>query len=367
MEKKLLCITSGSYVYGAESVVLKVIGGLTNNNFKIFCAVNGWNDGAFIRELEKLKVPYKAIYLGWFYITKPLWTLDTIVHFPKAYFQYYNILKRSDSKFVYHYDYRSLFLLLPFLKKNNVYHVHATINTKMAKFILKYIDKKIVYYVACSNSIAKELIEFGIEKKKIKLIYNGVDFTNDLPQQNNNIIPTVFKIGIVGQINENKGQLVLINALAIVVKTFKNFKVHIFGTGDDALIKKLKELIEVNDLSDNIIWEGYVKDKSKIYYDLDFCVVPTLLTEAYGLVAVEPAVYYKPVIASKCGGLPEIVQDGETGLLFSPGDINELAEKLLYYFNNPGSIVSMGQKANEIYSKKFSETQMIDEFNNLLQ
>ncbi len=244
---EVLFVTGGSYIYGAEVMALKVIDGLTQKGYKLFCVVNGWNDGAYIKELDRMKVPHKSIFLGWIYLSKPKWTLDTLLHYPKAFLQYYKVMKKNNSRYVYHYNYKGIFMVLPFLKKNNIYHVHDTTNTKMARFVLKCIDKKIVYYVACSKVIVQELLNNGIKKEKIRLIYNGIDFTpknefSDIKKDD------FFHIGIIGQLVERKGHHILLEALRIVARSFNNFRLHIFGTGDNEYINKLHQIIPEENL-----------------------------------------------------------------------------------------------------------------------
>ena len=88
---KILVIGGGAYVYGAEKVILSIIGYLSKHH-RVFCTVIGWNDGAFIKKLKEFGVPYATIKLGWYYLTKIKWTLDSLIHTPGAYIKYAKIL-----------------------------------------------------------------------------------------------------------------------------------------------------------------------------------------------------------------------------------------------------------------------------------
>ena len=82
--KRILILTNGNYISGAEKITLEVIRGLRGDHYVLHCMVSGWNDGRFIAELEKQQQPFSLIKLGWYYISKPGWSLDSLVHYPGA-------------------------------------------------------------------------------------------------------------------------------------------------------------------------------------------------------------------------------------------------------------------------------------------
>lgn len=82
--------------------------------------------------------------------------------------------------------------------------------------------------------------------------------------------------------------------------------------------------------------------------------MPSEWYEAYGTVIWESFAFGKPVVASRIGGIPELVVDGLTGLTFNPGDFNELAEKIKYLNNNPLLIEKMGKYCRKIVEEKIT-------------
>ena len=91
------------------------------------------------------------------------------------------------------------------------------------------------------------------------------------------------------------------------------------------------------------------------YLKARFVVVPTLCFETFGLTAAEAMSHGLPVIASKIGGLPEVVEDGVTGFLFEPGDPDELAEKMKLLWENPDLCRRMGEAGREKAIREYSE------------
>jgi glycosyltransferase involved in cell wall biosynthesis len=92
-----------------------------------------------------------------------------------------------------------------------------------------------------------------------------------------------------------------------------------------------------------------------LYRGARFLVVPSLWFETFGLVAAEAMSHGVPVIASNIGALTEVVDDGATGLLFEPGNAEDLANKMLYLWNDASSCRRMGQTGREKVLSKYSE------------
>jgi glycosyltransferase involved in cell wall biosynthesis len=85
-----------------------------------------------------------------------------------------------------------------------------------------------------------------------------------------------------------------------------------------------------------------------------FVVVPSVWYEVFGLAIIEAFSHAKPVVAADIGAIPEIVEDGKTGLLYRPGDIGELREKIQWMFDNPEQTGRMGQSARRFVQQRFS-------------
>jgi glycosyltransferase involved in cell wall biosynthesis len=91
--------------------------------------------------------------------------------------------------------------------------------------------------------------------------------------------------------------------------------------------------------------------------EAQFLVAPSTCYETFGLVAIESFSCGTPVIASRHGGLGEIVQDGVTGLLFNPGDANDLAEKINWAKSHPKEMMAMGFRARQVYEARYTPEQ----------
>lgn len=83
-------------------------------------------------------------------------------------------------------------------------------------------------------------------------------------------------------------------------------------------------------------------------------IVPSICYETFGLVIIEAYACGLPVIASRIGGFPDLVSDGETGLLFAPGDAAELARKMRWAMEHPAEMARMGSNARRVYEERFT-------------
>jgi glycosyltransferase involved in cell wall biosynthesis len=107
----------------------------------------------------------------------------------------------------------------------------------------------------------------------------------------------------------------------------------------------------------NVRFNGWMNSSElpEFYKKARFIVVPSLWYEPFGLVTVEAMGHGLPVIASRRGGLPEIVEDGVTGLLFEPGNAEDLAEKIKYLWENPKICREMGQAGRKKVIREYGE------------
>jgi glycosyltransferase involved in cell wall biosynthesis len=362
--KKILVIAGGAYVSGAEKVTIDILEGFTENCHRVHCMVSGWNDGDFIGRIKKLNLPYTPIKLGWYYATKIWWSLDSLVNYPKAIWDFIRLKRKFKPDIVYTISYRQILLLYPFFNKNIVYHIHdPNSHSKQSIFFLKLIDSKVKQYIAVSDFIKQDLVKCGIEESKIDVVHNGVNSprTNFIKTYMPN---SILRIGIVGQIIDHKGHRDLIAALILLDKKVK-FELFIYGRGADRFKNNLIHFIYEHRLQDKIFWKGFVHDSSEIYRNIDVLVAPTKSDEPFGLVALEAGMYSIPAIVTKSGGFPESIKDNQTGFIINKSSPKEIAEKLTLLFSKPELLNEMGINAYNRISNNFTLTKTKQKINNL--
>jgi glycosyltransferase involved in cell wall biosynthesis len=363
--KNILCILGASNVYGAEIVTLSVLTGL-KKDYNIHCIIWGWNDGDFKNRLENEDIAYSEIKLGWYYISKPLWSLDSLVHSPGALFNFYKISRQFNPDIIYVINYRNLVLLYPLINKKIIYHVHdANSTSKQHRFFLKLIDKKVSKYLAVSNFIKDDLVKCQIDAEKIEVVHNGIMIPILIKQTK--MQPYILRIGIVGQIIPRKGHNLLIKALGILNSKSYKFICKIFGKGDENYIYELKNEIERLNMTDKIQWRGFVNSHEEIYNDIDLLIAPTITGEPFGMISIEAQAYGIPVIASDSGGFKENILNGRTGFLFKPNDVNELSEKIAEFIKCPELLSKLGGEARNNIEKNFHKDGMLRKIKEVIE
>lgn len=360
----ILFFCSGSYVFGKEYVSLDVIKGLKDKGHHIEVIFSGWHDGQFQKMLNEIGVVSHPLKLGWYYITKLKWSIDSLVHYPGAVLKFLKIKKSFKPDVIYFDSFRNVFLLKPFLNEKTILHVHDPHSSKPVKKMLRSADSSVSQYIAVSQFIKDDIASAGIEKDKINVVYNGVYAPIDFKKQ---YLPDgILRIGIVGQIITRKGHADLFKACGLL-KDLVNFQLHIYGSGDKAYKEYLEKLAVELDITDNIIWHGFTTDKNKIFSDIDVIVVPTTSEEPFALVPLEATMYMVPPVLYKSGGLPEGVIDGVTGYVLEKGDYSGIANILKMLYNDHDKIHQLGTAAREQALRRFSKNTMINEIVAVLQ
>jgi len=171
-----------------------------------------------------------------------------------------------------------------------------------------------------------------------------------------------FLVGVVGRIKwVRKGQEVLIKAAAILSQRFPEARYAVVGSvspGNEDHLVRLHELIRENDLKEKIIFTGEVEEPRDIYAAFDVTVVPSIFPEPFGRVVMESMAVGTPVIASRCGGIPEQIVDGLTGLLFDPGDEKDLANSLARLMEDKVKRLRLGKEGQRLIRDKFDDRVM---------
>jgi glycosyltransferase involved in cell wall biosynthesis len=193
------------------------------------------------------------------------------------------------------------------------------------------------------------------------LIYNGIDFSEFTADPDSSGLnkTTGIKhehvIGMVSHLEPLKGHKVLLNAAKSILKADYNIKLSIVGHeagGTKQYVHELKSLANDLGIAKHVMFLGYRKNVAEILKTFDICVLCSF-EEGFGRVLVEYMACGKPVIATNVGGIPEIVVDGETGILVPVGDHKSLAEAIIRLIDDPLLSRQMGNDGRLRVQKYF--------------
>jgi len=243
--------------------------------------------------------------------------------------------------------------------KNDFYH----------RFLYKHIDMMLPVTYEVASQI-KKFIPEDI-RPKVEVLYMGSDkvdllSADEINEYKNSLnVGDSFMIGLVGRINEFKGQHLLIEAMDILIKKGLDIKAYIVGHAmEESYLEGLKQDVKRRNLEKNLIFLGFEKNPHRFMQACD-TVIMASKCETFGLVSIEAMQVETVVIGANSCGVLEIIDDNETGLLFENGDSLSLAEKIeKLYEDRPlqEKIASAGRlKAEDKFSnsKQFQKLEKI--------
>lgn len=184
------------------------------------------------------------------------------------------------------------------------------------------------------------------------VVHNGVDLATESPVKRR-VSDVPLEIGVLGTIDSNKGQLVAIEAMRLLVGRGLSAKLKIAGkVGDEGYHAQLCNFVKQNSLNEFVEFVGVVPDADVFLNSLDLLVVPSF-DEAFPTVILEAFSTGTLVAASEVGGIPEMIEDKVNGFLFEAGDSMKLADILEKIINDDDVLEKMPLFALTVLNEKF--------------
>ncbi len=255
------------------------------------------------------------------------------------------------------------------MRKPLIWHMHDIFPIESLKArICKLLGKRVAHIISVSSAVKAQLVRFGVSDKKVSVIYNGIDYENTFNPNNYvrgklrkeyHLSDPVILIGMVGLIARLKGFHLFLEAIAQNAKSM-NSRVRYFIIGESLNRKSeykrsLLEYAKEKRLENLVFFTGKRDDVPAVLKDLDVLVHASIWEDSLPTVILEAMAMGKIVIASRNGGVPEIIDDYVNGILFNPGDIEDLAGKIEWVIHNLGESKNFSIKARAKIIEKFSE------------
>jgi glycosyltransferase involved in cell wall biosynthesis len=368
---RIAIICGAGIVSGKEIMALELANGLRDEGRCVEVVTSAWGNREFYRRCVVFGFPVHTMRLGFISASLNLscvrMTAHQMMYWPNLLARYRRFLRTFEPHKVIQTNWHHALLLWPLLKPGrDVFWIHEIIPDKpQYRRVLGRMAQRLQSFVAISHAVSDSLRRIGIPKEKICVVCNGIkdplsEFAAAMHE------PDRLVIGIVGQIGSWKGHEDMIEALSLVVPSFPTVRLHVFGQGDPQYEEFLKQKGLSLGIADRIVWRGFVANRAQIYQGMDICVVPSRFEEPLGLVAIEASFFGLPVIASRRGGLSEIVEDGLTGFLVEANRPNELASRLRLLLDDEKLRKDMGVRARCRAKTNFGDERFIREFAHVL-
>ncbi|MBU0607719.1 MAG: glycosyltransferase family 4 protein, partial [Armatimonadetes bacterium] len=218
------------------------------------------------------------------------------------------------------------------------------------------------WVVCVSKASMKEALQAIPEiEPRSSCIYHGVDIPTSPSPCPPTTIPTAL---FVGRLAPEKGVDLVLQAWPAVQERLPEARLVIVGDGDER--QALEDSAEHLGITETVTFRGWVssRDIRSIMQTARVLIMPSR-TEGLGLVGVEAAAAARPLIASRVGGLTEVVEDGRTGLLVQPGNVEELQRAVIDLLGDLERARTMGREAWTLANERFSWTGCVEAYNAL--
>lgn len=230
----------------------------------------------------------------------------------------------------------------------------------------KYLSPQIAHFVAISERIERLLLDYGVPRHRVSLVrsavsgetYRNIDrvAARDALRQRFDLPADTFLLANASALTRQKGNHVLLDALAHVARAEVNF--HAFLAGDGPLRGALEAQCARLGLADRVTFLGHIDTVPQLLAGVDVLVMPSNY-EGLGTLLLEGAFAGCTLVATEAGGMPEIVRHGETGLLSPIGDAEPLAANLLRLARDPALSDTLRRGARQHAESNFSVDAMV--------
>lgn len=286
---------------------------------------------------------------------------------PKYFFKLLIIIKKNNISIINSHEFGSMMwaifckILKPKLKL--VHTIHSSIIVKKWNKIIRFFNRNFIdMNIAISDEILNDCIKYNL---KVTKIYNGIDIKKFKPSHFN--IMSLFNIIHVGRISHRiKGQDILIKALKECKNKGMKFTCNLVGgifIFDKESLGYLKELTENLNLTNEINFLGNREDIPDLLAQSSLFILPSRY-EGLPLSLLEAMAAKLPVIASNISGSSELVEHGNTGLLFESENYLDLAEKIFSLYNQPEEMERLAQNGYQ-YVQGFDISMMCTKYREL--
>ena len=227
------------------------------------------------------------------------------------------------------------------------------------------LERYVTRYIAVSDSIRRELTEaYALPAEKVAVVRNGIDVGPFLVKHDREAARAALGVpadapvvGLAARFSAQKGLRDLVAAVPELVRRVPGIRIVIGGSGP--LEGALRGQAVALGVSDALVWPGHVPDMPEFLAALDVYVSPAT-TEAFGMALIEAAAADLPTVATRVGGVPEVIIDGETGFLVAPHDPSALASAIVGLLDDRKTACRLADAARERARTEFSPERMVD-------
>lgn len=238
---------------------------------------------------------------------------------------------------------------------NNTPRMSVRIDVRLSRAIQRFALRRARLLISPSRAHAQEIArELHYDPTSLEVVPNCIDLA-EIPS-GDQVTRDGRTVLFVGRLERVKGISLFLKAAKLVVQECPNTRFLVAGANHPTMPPaEIEELIQSCSLQNHVEQLGYLPrhDLIPLYQQASVCVVPSYY-ESFGLVALEAMACGVPVVAARAGGLPEVIEDGRTGLIVPSGDAPALAKAIVTLLTDQQERTQMGSAGRERARTKFS-------------
>ena len=220
------------------------------------------------------------------------------------------------------------------------------------------------YQVICITDFTRRYLidTYDVPAERVSLIYQGTDIATFTPdpvraaeaRERYPVPEGAFPVlGNVGSFEHRKGQVELLEAVALARESVPSVHLLLVGDGpDEAMLKKTTTELG---LDENVTFFEFTREPVYVFEALDILVLSSLYKEGLPNVLLEAMAMGLPVVSTRLAGTPEVVHHGDTGLLVEPGDVTGLADAITALGTDRASCERMGEAGRSLMTADFDK------------
>jgi glycosyltransferase involved in cell wall biosynthesis len=350
---KLLQMLTNFHIGGTERQVANLARGIDSSHFDLHLACLR-HSGELLVELESLRVPRSEFRIGSLYSPKTIWQGIRLAHYVRT-----NLIQ-----IVHSFGFYPNIFTVPIARLAGASIVVASIRetgdllTPMQRRVQKVVCRLADCVLVNAEAIRENLLEQGYDPSNIVVIRNGIQFAvraggdrGAALRRELGLPPSARLIMVVSRLNRMKGVQYFVDAAAVLAARFPDVCFLIAGDGGSK--KELEEQACRLGLGQRIVFTGFRSDVPDLLSEAAISVLPTL-SEGISNTLLESMAAGIPVIATRVGGNPEVVEDGVSGLLVPARDSAALAAAAARLLEDEDLASRLGQAGIGRVSELFS-------------
>jgi len=344
---------------GTENHIIRIASRLQSSGYNVFLIMDSF-EGELLEKIKKMEVKIFCNRMQKIKILRLVWIIKT-----------YRFLVKNDIEVLNVYNDISIFYfgiiasliknirMVISIRHNGFGFYSGGVKLKLISMVCRFLSD---YIIVNSHNAKKNLIKYyHIDKNRINVIHNGIDKKLIYPNNDNiqlhellnttltTINENTITIGQISRLHNLKDIDTIIKAAEKLVD--ENLIFLIIGDGSEK--NRLNALIKSLNLIDKVILLGSQTNAISWIRNFDISLLSSY-SEGMPNAILEYMICNKPVIASKVGGVPEIINHGETGLLFEPGNVEELVESILRLIKDNLFMEYLGNNGRRYVEKHFT-------------